>query len=77
MRKAVSNGGDSDTIACITGGMAQASYGSVPSFIEEEVRGMLPGSLDICVVYYEALEYNISCIIMVWKSLDDLRLRLQ
>jgi len=38
IRKAVSLGGDSDTIACITGGIAQAFYGSVPSHIVAEVR---------------------------------------
>lgn len=30
VRKAISAGGDSDTLACITGGMAQAFYGGVP-----------------------------------------------
>ncbi len=49
VRKAVSIGGDSDTIACITGGIAQAFYGSVPSFIEEKVRRMLPGDLPAVV----------------------------
>ncbi|MBE9053123.1 ADP-ribosylglycohydrolase family protein [Nostocales cyanobacterium LEGE 11386] len=33
IRNAVSIGGDSDTIACITGGIAQAFYGGVPSAI--------------------------------------------
>ncbi len=36
IRKAVTLGGDSDTIACITGGIAQAHYGGVPEYI---VRG--------------------------------------
>ena len=30
IRKAVSIGGDSDTIACMTGGIAQAYYGEIP-----------------------------------------------
>jgi len=34
IRLAVSLGGDSDTIACITGGIAQAFYGGVPVEIE-------------------------------------------
>jgi len=33
IRNAVSIGGDSDTIACITGGIAQAFYGGVPDHI--------------------------------------------
>ncbi len=42
VRKAVSLGGDSDTIACITGGIAQAYYKSIPRFIVEKVRSSLP-----------------------------------
>ena len=45
VRKAVSLGGDSDTIACITGGIAQAFYGRIPSYIEQRVRSMLPSEL--------------------------------
>ena len=30
-------GGDSDTIACIAGGIAQAYYGGVPEDIQEQV----------------------------------------
>lgn len=41
IRKAVSLGGDSDTIACITGGIAQAFYGGVPRAIEEKVYSIL------------------------------------
>ena len=33
IRLAVSLGGDSDTLTCITGGIAQAFYGSVPDYI--------------------------------------------
>ncbi len=42
VRKAVSLGGDSDTIACITGGIAQAYYKSIPRFIVKKVRAALP-----------------------------------
>ncbi|MBD2294296.1 ADP-ribosylglycohydrolase family protein [Anabaena sphaerica FACHB-251] len=35
IRNAISIGGDSDTISCITGGIAEAFYGSVPTFIAE------------------------------------------
>jgi ADP-ribosylglycohydrolase len=37
VRNAVSIGGDSDTIACITGGIAHAFYGKVPDAIAQEV----------------------------------------
>lgn len=41
IRLAVSLGGDSDTLACITGGIAEAFYG-VPEDIQKEVEKMLP-----------------------------------
>jgi len=37
VRKAISLGGDSDTIACMTGAIAEAFYGGVPAEIEAEV----------------------------------------
>lgn len=42
VRLAVSLGGDSDTIACITGGIAEAFYGSIPKDIEDYVMNILP-----------------------------------
>src|SRR5207247_11355508 len=41
VRNAISLGGDSDTLACITGGIAQAFYGGVPDFIFQKVMGIL------------------------------------
>jgi len=41
IRLAVSIGGDSDTIACIAGGIAQAFYGEVPSAMEEKALFLL------------------------------------
>jgi ADP-ribosylglycohydrolase len=45
VRNAVSLGGDSDTQACITGGIAQAYYGHVPDFIQEKVFEILDDDL--------------------------------
>ncbi|MBW1848171.1 MAG: ADP-ribosylglycohydrolase family protein [Deltaproteobacteria bacterium] len=42
VRKGISLGGDSDTIACITGGIAQAYYGDVPIDIIENTESRLP-----------------------------------
>jgi ADP-ribosylglycohydrolase len=42
IRKAVSLGGDSDTLACITGGIAQAYYKDIPKDIISEVYSRLP-----------------------------------
>ncbi len=42
VRKAISLGGDSDTLACITGGIAQAFYKEIPQEIGAEVRRRLP-----------------------------------
>jgi ADP-ribosylglycohydrolase len=41
IRNAISIGGDSDTIACITGSIAEAFYGGVPVFIAEYVISKL------------------------------------
>jgi len=38
IRNAISIGGDSDTIACMAGGIAEAFYGGVPAAIAKEVR---------------------------------------
>lgn len=45
IRKAVSLGGDSDTIACITGGIAQAYYKTIPDPIIQQVRSRLDSEL--------------------------------
>jgi len=42
IRLAISIGGDSDTIACITGGIAEAFYGQVPDNIVKKVLQILP-----------------------------------
>ncbi len=51
VRKAVSLGGDSDTLACITGGIAQAYHKKIPLHIVNEVRRILP--LDLLQVMDE------------------------
>lgn len=45
IRKAISLGGDSDTQACICGGIAQAFYGAVPDDIIREVKKRLSPQL--------------------------------
>jgi ADP-ribosylglycohydrolase len=45
VRNAVSLGGDSDTLACITGGIAEAFYGGVPEDIGAKVKEYLPADL--------------------------------
>jgi len=45
VRNAVSLGGDSDTLACITGGIAEAFYGGVPKEVEREAYARLPEDL--------------------------------
>lgn len=45
IRNAISLGGDSDTLACITGGIAEAFYGEVPSEIAGRVEDILPSEL--------------------------------
>ena len=45
IRKAISLGGDSDTMACIAGGIGEAYYGNVPGEMAEEVKRRIPGEL--------------------------------
>ncbi len=45
IRKAVSIGGDSDTIACITGGIAQAFYKTIPSEIVTKAKSYLSAEM--------------------------------
>lgn len=52
VRKAVSIGGDSDTIACITGGIAQAAYG-LPPEIREQALQILDDDLRRVVLEFE------------------------
>ena len=42
IRKAVSLGGDSDTLACITGGVAEAFYDDIPKAMKDKVMSLLP-----------------------------------
>jgi len=41
IRNAISLGGDADTLACITGGIAEAYYGGVPQELAGRVKGLL------------------------------------
>jgi ADP-ribosylglycohydrolase len=45
LRNAVSLGGDSDTLACIAGAIAEAFYGGVPSRIRTKVKALLTPDL--------------------------------
>lgn len=52
IRKAISIGGDSDTIACITGGIAEAYYG-VPGEIADKAYDYLPDEfIEIVEAFY-------------------------
>ncbi len=57
VRNAVSLGGDADTLACITGGIAEAFYGPVPVEIRRKVREILTSELwDIAADFCERFE---------------------
>lgn len=51
IRLAISIGGDSDTIACITGGIAAAFYNKIPENILELVSEKLPNRFDDEIVF--------------------------
>jgi len=57
VRKAISLGGDADTMACIAGGIAEAYYKEIPEFILSETRGRLPVEFQKIVdEFYQAVE---------------------
>ncbi|ROQ92197.1 ADP-ribosylglycohydrolase family protein [Desulfosoma caldarium] len=45
VRNAISLGGDSDTLGCVTGGIAEAFYGGVPHHIRAKVKELLTPDL--------------------------------
>ncbi|MGD9567083.1 MAG: ADP-ribosylglycohydrolase family protein [Sedimentibacter sp.] len=49
IRNAISIGGDSDTLACITGGIAEAYYREIPSSILSKVSSILPQEMKLLV----------------------------
>ena len=58
IRKAVSLGGDSDTLACITGGIAEAYYKEIPSFMVHKTMETLPSILkDILKRFQDTVGY--------------------
>ncbi len=59
IRKAVSLGGDSDTLACIAGGIGQAFYGHIPAEIVRQTEERLPEEL-LAVVREFNERYGIS-----------------
>jgi ADP-ribosylglycohydrolase len=54
VRNAVSLGGDSDTLACIAGGIAEAFYGGVPQFIRERALDILDEYLRSIAIQFMA-----------------------
>lgn len=62
IRKAVSLGGDSDTLTCITGAIAEAFYGGIPGTIQQKVLNMLPDTfLNLLKAMQEQTSYGKVC----------------
>ena len=55
IRNAISLGGDSDTLACIAGGVAEAFYGALPPLIEEDSAQINPGAERNCRRFREKI----------------------
>jgi ADP-ribosylglycohydrolase len=54
IRNAISLGGDSDTLTCITGGIAEAFYGDIPQDIANESMSRLtPDLRDVVYQFYQ------------------------
>ncbi len=70
IRKAISLGGDSDTMASIAGGIAQAYYDEVPADIIDELRGRLPTGF-ISVIDRFNQHYNITSALPTKRRKQD------
>lgn len=54
VRNGISLGGDSDTLACIAGGLAEAYYGLPPRFVVQKVKQILTPELwEILLLFYQ------------------------
>ncbi len=53
IRKSISLGGDSDTMACITGAIAQAYYKTMPENIVKNIYSMIPESFKKTIILFE------------------------
>lgn len=55
IRNAISLGGDSDTLTCITGGIAEAFYGDIPQDIaNKSMEKLTPNMRDVVYQFYQA-----------------------
>ena len=64
IRKAVSLGGDSDTLACITGGIAEAFYKDVPKVMADWVLARFPQEfVEVLTFVREKTVYGKTCTI--------------
>jgi ADP-ribosylglycohydrolase len=62
IRKAVSLGGDSDTLACITGGIAEAYYKAIPKHMVDRTLGNMPKALrDLIDEFNARVNYSGIC----------------
>ena len=61
VRNAISIGGDSDTIGCITGGIAQALFG-VPQWMQDKALSLLPERLRSVVERFTATTPSLTAI---------------
>lgn len=65
IRKAVSLGGDSDTLACITGGIAEAYYKEIPLEIAKRVTQVFPVAFNkVLDAVREVTVYGTTCKIV-------------
>jgi len=60
IRNAISIGGDSDTIACITGGIAEAFYKKIPEYITRVAKELLTKEMkEILEIFYTQRGRNV------------------
>ncbi|MEI8349864.1 MAG: ADP-ribosylglycohydrolase family protein [Candidatus Omnitrophota bacterium] len=67
IRKAISIGGDSDTIACITGGIAEAYYKNIPDYIaRESMKRLSPELLNTVNLFTKTYNFSKVSLLNRW-----------
>ena len=67
IRNAISIGGDSDTLAAITGGIAEAFYG-VPTELQAECEARLPGDMRVALISFKKRYLELSKRVVVYAE---------
>lgn len=67
IRKAVSLGGDSDTLACITGAVAEAFYDDIPEEMKRKAESLAPAFLEDFLPHFRCWAAQNGAVVEPWQ----------